>query len=138
MSPPSIIRQNFLAIGTANEIKDMQSRGWQVICLTTTPPPVSCCWVPLVDGKGNSQEQIEKAVGFIRSCWMTGHPVYVCCRHGQNRSVCISAAAWTLEGYQEWMSNSLLEIAKYRPVASPRDDTYAEVLAYVLKMRPNR
>jgi protein-tyrosine phosphatase len=91
--------------------------------------------IPLNDGGGNSGEKIEQAIQWILDVWQQKEKVYVCCRHGMNRSVSVSAAALTLGKHCEWLSVALRGIQVLRPIATPRDDTLAEVMMIVCKKK---
>jgi len=121
-----------LAIGSYTAIEDMKKDGWLSLCLTDDgkDTPYDCI-IPMIDGGGNQTDKIEQAIGWVLSTWNAKQKAYVCCIHGMNRSVSISAAALTLANKCEWFSQALIGISQHRQVASPRDDTMAEVLMVV-------
>lgn len=125
-----------LAIGSYTAIPEMQAQGWKCICLTNEGGDFPNCEMqPLNDGGGNSVETLEKAIQWVLAVWKRGERAYVCCRHGMNRSVSVSAAALTLAGRCEWLSVALRGIQALRPIATPRDDTLAEVMMVVCKQK---
>lgn len=125
-----------LAIGSYTAILEMQSAGWRCICLTSEGGVFADCEMqPFNDGGGNTFEMIEKAIQWILDVWKRGEKAYVCCRHGMNRSVSMSAAALTLAGRTEWLSVALRGIQMLRPIATPRDDTLTEVMLVVCKQK---
>jgi hypothetical protein len=124
-----------LAIGSYTALTEMQAEGWKCICLTNEGGEWPCMMVPMNDGGGNSMEMIEQAVQWVLDVWGRGEKAYVCCRHGMNRSVSVSAAALTLAGRAEWLTLALRGIQACRPIATPRDDTLAEVMLVVCKKK---
>jgi len=125
-----------LAIGSYTAIAEMQAQGWKCLCLTNEGGDFPNCEMqPLNDGGGNSIEMLEKAVLWILDVWKWQEKAYVCCRHGMNRSVSVGAAALTLAGRCEWFSVALRGIQTLRLVATPRDDTLAEVMLMVCKQK---
>ena len=123
-----------LAIGSYTAIEEMKKDGWLSLCLTDEGKNADFL-VPMIDGGGNQNDKIEQAIGWILSTWNAKNKAFVCCMHGMNRSVSISAAAITLNHRCEWFSQALIFISQYRQVASPRDDTMAEVLMVVNKYK---
>ena len=53
--------------------------------------------VPLIDGPGNDEDDVKKAVGALRDAVTAGEKILVHCHAGRSRSVCIVAAHLVLE-----------------------------------------
>jgi protein-tyrosine phosphatase len=127
-----------LAVGRFVDAELMHKEGWKVLCVASgeIPLPEGSLHLPMVDGSGSSEETIAKAILFIVEQWKSNNKVFVCCKHGQNRSVLVSAAALAVSGRFEWFSMGLRYIYDKRQVARGRDDTMIEVLRVVTKLRP--
>lgn len=132
---PTII-SDCLSIGSFLKAEEMTNDGWKTICVASGSDVAKCdINIEMVDGRGNDSKTIKEAIGWIIGQWKEGHKVFVCCRHGMNRSVAIAAGALAVSRKCEWLSNGLKEISSKRLIVSPRDDTLYEVLSVVMELR---
>lgn len=138
MSDSTQVLLDKLAVGTAARAAEMALRGWDVLCVADDLPerPAVGTHLPLRDGCGNDPNLIALAVHHVIRTWDEGKKVFVCCKQGRSRSALVAAAALVVSGRRRWFSDSLHAVRHARPSVSPRDDTLAEVLAVVLKLRP--
>lgn len=124
-----------LTIGSFTDLAEMHKNGWKCMCFARTDVPEYCKHIPLNDGGGNDPAKIEFAINYIIELWKQHEKVFVCCRHGRNRSVLIAAGALAVQNRVRWMVDGLRIIASKRSFISPRDDTLADVANVVAKMR---
>ena len=121
-----------LAGGSITAAPLLLAHGWEVVALIEPNPRLDGVgYVPLIDGGGNSPEQIQEAIETVVGWWAASKSVYVCCQHGMNRSVLIAAAALKVVNRVGWLADGIIKIARIRRVASPRDDTMIEVASVV-------
>ena len=126
-----------LAVGGADAAAAMRRRGFALVCVADNlPAPPDGHHFPMADGSGSDANLMAMGLRHVARRLAEGRPVYVYCRHGMNRSVCVAAAALKLSGRCRWVSEGVALVKAARAVAAPRDDTLAEVLAVVMRLAP--
>jgi protein-tyrosine phosphatase len=123
-----------LAVGSYLSLSEMKINGWDCLCLSSVGKNLSCDLKVLKDGGSNTIEELKDAITWVVDAWKNNKKVFVCCRHGINRSVAIAAAAMVISGRHENYSSALFTIYKKRAIAAPLNRMMFEVLDVILRM----